>query len=841
MRSKLLREKNGPNLAVSAAAILALAAAGTIVTAPAAHGADPLFGPNVTIFDENWSVDAINSALQAASHEGEFSLKRHQFFFAPGTYGVNNNADNPMAATNIINSELGYYQSVSGLGASPDDVLINGAIHVEPERVCEANPWDCQQPGSLTKFWRSMSNLAFNPIQQPVGVDATRPFPSGITAPHQMRFAVSQAAPLRRIHIKGDLTVFGRVGEYASGGYLADSKVDGQIVTGSQQQWFTRNSEVGTWEGGVWNNVFSGVQNAPATDFGQPRAGGVGVTTNVDKTPVSREIPFLYKDGNDFKVFVPKAHTNSTGANWSTDASAGQSLPIGDFYIAKAGDTAASINAALASGKNLLLTPEVYYLNAPIKVTRANTVVLGLGYASLVPNNGTAAIEIADVPGVKLAGITVDAHTKNSDVLVQVGPRGATAAEVANPTTLSDVFIRVGGPWAGNATTSIEVNTPNTLLDHIWAWRADHGDGVDWHTNVGDHGVVVNADNVTATGLFVEHYGKNQVIWNGNNGRTIFYQSELPYDPPTQADYMDGTRLGYSSYRVADTVTSHLAQGMGVYSFFDDTRNNGNHVYAESGVQAPQNANVRFESLTSVFLNGTGGINHVINGTGAQVKGGSPATMTAQVVSYPGVDSSAPTVSITADPAAPGPNGFYTKKVTLTVTASDDFLPAPRVEYRFLPAGNVSTESAVRVESVALAAAVPTEDDAQDEVAAEDDAEWIRADGPIVLGDGEHSVEVRAVDAAGNVSASASWSGKVRVAVDAETPEPGNPSATPTPVAPGDGGATTPGVIAAPGAQPGGGLPQTGAAGQAGAVIALLLMAAGIALGAVRRARAQRG
>lgn len=596
---------------VAGATIAALALTGSVVAAAPASAADPLFGPNVTIFDETWSVEDINAALQAASNEAEFSLNRHQFFFKPGTYGSDAGYNTPATAEGIINSELGYYQAVSGLGASPEDVRINGAIHVEPVRQCEANPWDCQQPGSLTRFWRSMSNLTFKPIQRPLGVDATRPFPSGLTNVGQMRYAVSQAAPLRRINIEGDLTLMGRVGEYASGGYLANSNVDGEILSGSQQQWFTRNSSVGTWNGGVWNMVFSGVDGAPATDFGNP-----GNKTTIEQTPINRESPFLYLDGDDYKVFVPKAQVNTTGHDWSTDASAGQSLSLDDFFIAKEGDTAAQLNAALASGKNLLVTPGVYNLTSALQVNRADTVVLGLGYASLVPTAGNAAIEIGDVAGVKIAGLTVDAGETLSSVLVKVGPTGANVFDPANPTTLTDVFIRIGGPWAGKATTSIEVNSPDTLLDHIWAWRADHGQGVGWTSNVGDHGVIVNGDNVTALGLFVEHYQKNQVIWNGERGRTIFYQSEIPYDPPTQGAFMDGSRLGWASYRVGDNVRQHLAQGLGVYSFFDNQYNNGQNIYVESGVQVPQRPGVRIESAVSVMLNGTGGINHIVNDQG---------------------------------------------------------------------------------------------------------------------------------------------------------------------------------------------------------------------------------
>lgn len=705
-------------------------AAGGIAGLPAAsaQAADGLFGPNVTIFDDSWSVDDINAVLQAGSQEAEFSQNRHQYFFAPGTYGSAAGQDDPSTATGIINSELGYYQAVAGLGASPEDVRINGAIHVEPVRQCEDNPWDCPQPGSLTRFWRSMSNLTFNPIQRPVGVDATRPFPSGAVDPHQLRFAVSQAAPLRRVNIEGDLTVFGRVGEYASGGYLANSNVDGRIITGSQQQWFTRNTTVGTWDGGVWNTVFSGVDGAPATDFAQPVGGGTGNKTTIDQTPINRESPFLYLDGSDYRVFVPKAAANTSGYDWSTDAAAGDSLTLDEFFIVKPGATASDINAQLAAGKNLIVTPGVYHLDDALRIDRADTVVLGLGYATLVPDTGEAAVEVGDVVGVKIAGITVDAGLQQSDVLIQVGPRGATAADAANPTTLTDVFIRVGGAWAGSAITSIEINSPHTLLDHIWAWRADHGDGVSWTSNVGDHGLVVNGDDVTALGLFVEHYQKNQVLWNGERGRTIFYQSEIPYDPPTQAAYADGTRNGYAAYRVADDVTVHEADGLGIYSFFDETVNGGADLFLESAIQAPQSPDVRFVSMTTVKLNGTGGITHIVNDAG-ETASGPGGGISRQLASYPAEDVTAPVLTITADPAAPdGANGWYTSAVTLTATATDDFTPPAQIEADI------------------------------------DGIGWTAVTAPVALDDGSHTVRFRAIDSSDNVSEIGNWEGRIDTA-----------------------------------------------------------------------------
>ena len=100
------------------------------------------------------------------------------------------------------------------------------------------------------------------------------------------------------------------------------------------------------------------------------------------------------------------------------------------------------------------------------------------------------------------------------------------------------MFFRIGGATPGKATTSLVVNSDNVILDDIWAWRADHGNGVGWTANTADTGLIVNGDNVTAYGLFVEHYQKYEVIWNGENGKVIFFQNEMPYDPPSQAAWM---------------------------------------------------------------------------------------------------------------------------------------------------------------------------------------------------------------------------------------------------------------------------------------------------------------
>lgn len=580
----------------------------------------PDLGANVTIFDPTMSVTEIEdkaNAVFAQQKSNEFGLQRSALLFRPGTYG---------SAAEPLNFQVGYYTSVAGLGRLPGDVTINGTINVY-------NQCYDQHCIALNNFWRSLSNLTIAVTdEQDAGCYAGQ------------FWAVSQAAPMRRVHVTGGQTTlmdYCTGPSFASGGFIADSTFDGTVINGSQQQWMTRNSSVGTWTNGVWNQVFSGVQGAPATCFpAELNPNGsvkCGPYTTLATSPVTKEAPFLYQDDRGrYRVFVPAVQRNTSGTSWATGNPKGSSRSIENFFVARPGDDARTINDALARGKQLLLTPGIYQLDRPITVTRPNTLVLGLGYATLIPQRGTAAITVGDVPGVDITGVTIDAGPVNSPVLVQIGTdRGHHSGSRGNPTVLHDVFVRIGGAAAGRATTSIVVNSDHTILDNIWAWRADHGNGVGWTVNTADTGLIVNGDDVTAYGLFVEHYQKTETIWNGENGRVVFYQNELPYDPPSQAAWTQPSgELGYPALKVADGVRSFTGTGMGSYSFF----NQGVDIYADNAFEVP--AGLKPGSLTNlltIFLdpaNGKGGINHVINGTGGSSTIANP-DVPVTVVSYP--------------------------------------------------------------------------------------------------------------------------------------------------------------------------------------------------------------
>ncbi|MFB8266698.1 hypothetical protein ACFC96_08805 [Streptomyces sp. NPDC055955] len=418
-------------MAATAATVPGLLALGS--PASAAPAADPLpgggdLGPNVIVFDPSTSgIQAKLDEIFKQQESAQFGTGRYAFLFKPGTY-------------NGLNAQLGFYTSIAGLGLSPDDTAINGDVTVDAG-------WF---NGNATQnFWRSAENLALTPVN---GTN---------------RWAVAQAAPFRRMHVRGGLNLAPDGYGWASGGYIADSRIDGTVGPYSQQQWYTRDSSVGGWTNAVWNMVFSGVEGAPAQSFPDPPY------TTLDTTPVSREKPFLYLDGADYKVFLPEKRTDARGTTWGGGTPRGTSLALTQFYVAKPGVTAATLNAALDQGLNLLLTPGIYHLDAAMEVKRANAVVLGLGYATLIPDNGVTAVKVADVDGVRLAGFLIDAGAVNSQTLLEVGPSGASTDHSANPVRPSQQVVEGQGDGAGDA-LAVDPQPPLHRVHH-----RHHQGGVD--------------------------------------------------------------------------------------------------------------------------------------------------------------------------------------------------------------------------------------------------------------------------------------------------------------------------------------------------------------------------
>ncbi|WP_433968601.1 malectin domain-containing carbohydrate-binding protein [Tunturiibacter gelidiferens] len=640
---------------------LILCAALCGVTLPAiAQYNSTIFGPNVYVFDPSVPGSVINSDIASISNPtvsgGQFSSNRAAVLFKPGTYSG-------------VSQEVGFYTSIAGLGLTPDSTVLNGGgLYLD---VTDSN-------GNLTtNFWRSMENLRIN-------------VPTGNTE----AWGVSQGASLRRIHIAGGLELTNRSCGEASGGFIADTTVDNVVNACSQQQWYTRNSTMASFTDNVWNFVFSGdtfTGTAPSNTF--PK------NTILSTTPVVREKPFLYLDSSgNYNVFVPTVRTSSSGVDWTANGGlgTGYSDAISTFFIATPSSTAAQINSALSSGKNLILTPGIYQLTAPISITNANAIVLGLGYPTLIPQNGGSAITVADVDGVQIADLMIDAGPSNSPVLMQVGVAGATRVSHANnPTSISDVSFRIGGAEAGSATTSLELDSNNVILDNVWAWRADHGTGVGWTTNTASHGLIVNGDNVTALGLAVEHYQQSQVQWNGNNGETIFYQSEDPYDVPSQSSWTYNGANGYPSYEVTSNVCSHTAYGLGIYSFFNVPNVT---ILQSNALLAPNVSGINFTNMVTVMLSGSGGISNVINNTGgATTSAGAPHDFTSYAGSGTCSTGGTLNVDINSGGTAVSPfvadtdfSGGGTFAVTHAISTAGVTNPAPAAVYQDAREGTIT-------------------------------------------------------------------------------------------------------------------------------------------------------
>lgn len=531
---------------------------------------DKLWGVNTFVFDPSMDMGKIQTLIDSIHSglifpEGEFSKQRYAYLFKPGVYH--------------LDVKVGYYTHVIGLGQSPADVTIVGSVR--------SNSHDGTHV--LCNFWRSAENLTI----QPTSPDTTN------------TWAASQASPLRKVHVKGNLQLFEGA---SSGGFMADCKVDGTVVSGSQQQFFSRNCEFGNWDGGVWNMVYVGVEGSPQENW------PLKPVTVVDKTPEVKEKPYwVYKKGK-YYLKVPSVKRNSRGV--SDESLKEKMIPIDRFYIVQPGASSQSINNALSKGKHILFSPGIYHLDSPIKVTRPNAIVMGIGLASLVPTHGNMVIEVADEPGITISSLMIDASLPASDVLMMVGGLGANKNHASNPIYLYDTFFRVGGPHQGITNQCLVINSNNVIVDHAWLWRADHGNGVAWDKNKAANGLVVNGNQVTVYALFNEHFQEYQTIWNGEQGRVYMYQSEMPYDPTAPELWKHGNTYGYASYKVADDVKTHHAWGVGIYNVFFDAP-----IIVDQAIETPVAIEDSIYHKVIFWLNGNkeSVVKSIINGKGGQV------------------------------------------------------------------------------------------------------------------------------------------------------------------------------------------------------------------------------
>lgn len=537
-----------------------------------------LFGENVYIFspeDTKEEVGKILENIYEKQETNQFGDERYAIYFMPGVY------------EEAIDVNVGFYTQVAGLGELPTDTRI-------PSLNCTAE-WlgeDSNNHNACCNFWRGVENIEIG---------------------QNTMWAVSQATFMRRTQIDGALYLHDNYG-WCSGGFLADTNTELMTDSGSQQQWLARNCNWQAWMGANWNMVFVGTNEGKAPVGTWPAI----PYTEVEKTRRVQEKPFLiYDEKAGYQIYVPEVRENAAGVSWQQGGS-GKKISIDAFYVAQSKkDNAQTMNAALREGKHLLLTPGIYEMEEPLEITRQDTIVLGMGLATLKSVNGSCCMKTADVSNLIIAGILFDAGETETENLLVIGEdKMADCSQI----TLSDLFFRVGGTdtkQPAKTKCCVTINSSHVTGDNFWVWRADHGEQVAWEKNTADTGIVVNGDDVIIYGLMVEHFQKYQTVWNGNDGCIYMYQSEIPYDVPTQDVWQshEGTRDGYASIYVDEAVERFESFGLGIYLY-----NRDEPVTLFTAMEVPDKEGVKVHNICTVMLNGYPGMEHIINETGSAVK-----------------------------------------------------------------------------------------------------------------------------------------------------------------------------------------------------------------------------
>ncbi len=568
----------------------------------------PTWPDSVLIFspeDEN-IVEKINEkTAHLQTTEGHFSDSRVAILFKPGTYSVD--------------VQVGYYVQVLGLGENVSDVVFKGDKGVYCPCI------DPGKAGSLDTFWRSAENFTTEagPTEGRGG----------------MLWAVSQASPIRRIHVKNDLLLHHN-GAYASGGFMSNIKVDRNTEMGSQQQWMTRNSELAKLPiGGAWNFVYVGTIGAHETSGRSKNNENCDLAiNNIKKTPLHAEKPFITCKDNKWFLQIPKLKENSIGVDFEVNDVDYTTVDFNQVYVASEKDTSEQIQHYIDLSYHILLTPGNYKLDDTLTLKCNDQVILGIGMATLVaPTNGNPCIYIPDVlENVRVAGLMLQASkilTENqiAPVLFKWGENDSLEKKEKSSKNISgvinDIFVRIGGPDIEkniNVDIMMQINSHFVIGDNIWLWHNDHSklaegeeprENEQYHLTTYDEYICntcleVNGNDVTIYALAAEHSLQDLVVFNGNNCKVYFFQSELPYCI-NQENYGNKNFVGY---RVAEHVNQHLAIGHGVYSYFRDFS-----PIIETAMTAPEKEGIIFINPFTRYLNGKGEISSVLNGKGEPI------------------------------------------------------------------------------------------------------------------------------------------------------------------------------------------------------------------------------
>ena len=191
---------------------------------------------------------------------------RYALLFEPGTYG---------SQKNPLSIPVGYYTEVDGLGQDPSAVAINGRrVYCHPQE---------RQRLALDNFWRSVSNLTIHVVATadgcPPATRCGRP-----RRPPRCAGSISRASPLSCRYCD-------RNPQYASGGFVADSRLDGGRSTARSS---SSTCATATWSAA--GPTTSGTRSSRASPARPRRLRQRPAYTTLPTTPVSREKPYLYID-----------------------------------------------------------------------------------------------------------------------------------------------------------------------------------------------------------------------------------------------------------------------------------------------------------------------------------------------------------------------------------------------------------------------------------------------------------------------------------------------------------------------------------------------------------------
>ncbi|CAE7742793.1 unnamed protein product [Symbiodinium necroappetens] len=563
-----------------------------------------------------------------------------------------------------VDVRVGFYTSVYGLGRKPSDTKIRSVTSTNetphPELGSLQNFWrsaenfqsnchptyTCGGRGGMLWAVSQAAPLRRAVVDDNLCLSYFRLPPEGVKA-SDPRYPKQGAC----LEYDGWVKLGYRdpVADFASGGFMANVEVRGTVSFGSQQQFFARNCSAKSWDGGAWSCVFVGCSGAPHREQAEAASKGP-VYTSIATSQVIAEKPFIIRETDGrYKLVVPSAMTGRSGTNFEVVEE--EMRDFSAVYVAQPSNGAAEINKKLAEGKDVVFAPGIYKLDETIHVQRSCQVLLALGFATLVaPTDSPCIVVKDDAVGVRISGMMLEAPYRPLEAtstesistvpkaLLQWGCGRDVRSDPMVPASwgfLHDCFARVGGQEApftvrdeldptrkptmrpdssralfqseARCSTMVQIQSPCVVGDNLWLWRADH-----WlsdrylvynHENRCETGLHVGPDAryVTMYGLFVEHTLGDMTYWEGEDGTTFFYQSELPYDAmdADAARKVSTTPFSGSGYRVADSVQRHTAHGVGVYCYFRDY-----DIIVPAGIRTPDGEGIKFRNAFTKWLNG---------------------------------------------------------------------------------------------------------------------------------------------------------------------------------------------------------------------------------------------